>query len=315
MEGKDKEGVFTFTTLADAQKMRAWMGNVQHAVVIGGGLIGVSVTDALHKAGIRVTMVELKDWVLNTILDPDAAGIVESRLSGANVKVITGHYVEEITGNRFQPDIVGGVVLDDGRNIPCQMVVVAIGVLPRTELVTDTPIETNRGIVVDRSMRTSHPNVYACGDVAEAYDFVLGSERVIPIWPTAYLGGRTAGFNMAGSDAEYPGGTPMNALKYFGLSIIGAGMFSAPEEDGYESLVVSEGERYRKLVLRNGVVVGMTVVGDISRAGILFNLLRDSVDVSDYKSELLADNLGLASLPEEVWKGWMERAEATALRE
>lgn len=315
MKGSDKKGVFTFTKLSDAERIRDWSGSVEDVLVIGGGLIGISVTEALHKAHKKVTIVELKDWVLNTILDKDAASLVQARLAGAGVEVATGRYVKEIRGNRIRPHVVDGVTLDDGRQVPCQMVVVAIGVLPRTELARGTAIKVNRGIVVDRRMRTSHPDVYACGDVAEAYDFVLGSERVIPIWPTAYLGGRTAGFNMAGGSAEYPGGTPMNALKYFGLPIIGAGMFSAPEGNGYESMVVARGDIYRKLVIRNGILVGMTFVGDIARAGIVFNLLREGADVSGYKDLLLADELGLASLPEKVWKDWMQKAEGAASRE
>jgi len=114
---------------------------------------------------------------------------------------------------------------------------------------------------------------------------------------------------MAGGSSEYAGGTSMNSLKYFGLPIIGAGMFSAPDEDGYESKVASKGDVYRKLVMRNGVLVGMTFVNDIARAGIVFNLLRDGVDVSDYKDLLLDDELGLASLPEKVWREWMQKAE------
>lgn len=309
MKGSDKRGVFTFTKLGDAESIRGWFGDVKDVLVIGGGLIGISVTEALHKAHKKVTIVELKDWVLNTILDRDAASLVQARLARAGVEVATGRYVKEICGNRLKPHVVGGVTLDDGRWVPCQMVVVAIGVLPRTELARGTAIKVKRGIVVDRCMRTTHPDVYACGDVAEAYDFVLGSERVIPIWPAAYLGGRTAGFNMAGESTEYPGGTPMNALKYFGLPIIGAGMFSAPEGNGYESMVVARGDIYRKLVIRNGILVGMTFVNDITRAGIVFNLLREGVDVSGYKDLLLADELGLASLPEKVWRDWMRRAE------
>jgi NAD(P)H-nitrite reductase large subunit len=307
-EGGDRKGVFTFTTLGDAQGIRDWLDGVRRVVVIGGGLIGISVTDALHRLGLKVSVVELKDRVLNTILDMEASRIVEARLARAGVELVTDRYVKEIVGRSSRPDIVGGAVLDDGRGIPCDMVVVAIGVVPRTELAKGTSIRVNRGIVVDRRMNTSHPDVYACGDVAEAYDFVLGSGRVIPIWPTAYIGGRTAGFNMAGGDAEYPGGTPMNSLKYFGLPIVAAGMFDASREDGYEEMVALRGGVYRKVVLRDGVLVGMTFVGDIARAGIVFNLLREGADVSGYKQALLADELGLASLPEEVWQGRMERA-------
>jgi NAD(P)H-nitrite reductase large subunit len=260
-------------------------------------------------------MIELKDWILNTIMDKDAADIVQARLDDAGVQVVTGRYVKSIVGNGYRADTVGGVVLDDGRSIPCDMVVVAIGVVPRTELAKNAAIKVNRGITVDRTMRTSHPDVYACGDAAEAYDFLLGTDRVIPIWPSAYLGGRTAGFNMAGKGVTYSGSTPMNSLKYFGLPIVAAGMFITPPGDEYETIAVAEKDHYRKLVLRNGTIVGMTFIGDISRAGIVFNLMRDSIDVSKYKSDLLADDLGVASLPKDIWQGWMQRATGSPIPE
>jgi len=130
--------------------------------------------------------------------------------------MITGHTVVEISGR----ETVWGVTLDNGVTVPCDLVLVAIGVSPRLELALEAKLELNRGIVVDRYMATSHPNIYACGDVAEAYDFVYGESRLTPIWPNAYIGGRIAGFNMAGGTTEYLGGTAMNSLSYFGFDIM-----------------------------------------------------------------------------------------------
>ena len=163
----------------------------------------------------------------------------------------------------------------------------------------------NRGIVVDREMATSHPDVYACGDVAEAFDITWGECRLTPIWPNAYLGGRTAGFNMAGRSAEYLGGMAMNSLKYFGLNVVSAGMVMPPDES-YEVLTSSKDGAYRKVILKDGVVVGLIFAGDIEKAGIIRSLIRNQINVDEFKQALVADDFGLTSLPGELWRPELE---------
>ena len=305
IEGISGRGVFTFTTLDDAKAISEFLSWPARAVVIGGGLIGVSATEALVKRGVEVTVVEMKERILNTILDEEASALGEETMRQAGVKIITGHTVAEITGDPSAGEATSSVTLDDGSRIPCNLVVVAIGVQPRTELVSGTGIKVNRGIVVDRYMATSAADVYACGDAAEAYDFVYGENRLTPVWPNAYIGGRTAGFNMAGVPTEYPGGTAMNSLKYFGLEAVSAGMVNPPD-DGYEVLSEKYNTAYRKVILKEGLVVGMVFVGNIEKSGIVFGLMKDRVNVDGFKRKLLAGDFGLASLPEEIWRPWLE---------
>jgi len=294
--GKEKEGVFTFTTLDDARRMEPYLEGKPRVVVIGGGLIGFSLASALVKRGVGVVMVELQDRVLGAILDEPASRLVEAVLKGAGVELITGQTVKEITGRTGDEGRVGGVVMQDGRQLSCGMVVVAIGVSPRTELVKNSPVKLNRGIVVDRHMATSQANVYACGDVAEAHDFVYGVCRLSPIWPNAYLGGRIAGYNMAGKQTEYPGGTAANSLKYFGYPLVSAGMVNP--QDGCEVLV-SRGEKvYRKVVLKDDRIVGLVFAGDIQQSGLAFGLMRDGVNVRLFKDALVREDFGLTLLPQ-----------------
>ena len=298
MEGNGKRGVFTFTALDDAKAIDEFLDNADRAVVIGGGLIGISATEALVKRGIEATVIEMKERILNTILDEQASSIAEETLEQAGVRIITGHTVAEIIGG----ETVEGVVLDDGESIPCNLVVVAIGVSPRTELVQDTEIKVNRGIVVDNYMETSEPGIYSCGDAAEAYDFVYGTNRLTPIWPNAYIGGRTAGYNMAGIKTDYPGGTAMNSLNYFGLDIASAGMVAPLNEDGCEVLSRRANGTYRKVILKDDRIAGMVCVKDIEKSGIIFGLMRDRVNVGGFKQNLMADDFGLVSLPRELWQ-------------
>ncbi len=309
MEGIELQGVFTFTTLDDAKAIDQFLKNHRkvRAVVIGGGLIGVSVTEALVKRGIDVTVVEMKERILNTILDEEASALEEKALKQSGVEIITGHTVAKISS--YLPGEVTGVYLDDSRTMSCEMVVIAIGVQPRLELVSDSGIETNRGIVVDRHMATSKPDVYACGDVAEAYDFVYGENRLTPIWPNAYIGGRIAGLNMAGMPAESAGGTAMNAMKYFGLNIVSAGMVTPPD-DSCEVISEQRDNIYRKVILKEGLIAGMVFAGDIEKTGIIFSLLKNRVNVDSFKQVLVADDFGLASLPEELWRQRLESPQA-----
>jgi len=303
IKGIDLNGVFTFTTLDEAKAIDRFLSRLPkrpvRAVVIGGGLIGVSVTEALVKRGVEVIIVEMQERVLKTILDEETSALAEEALKRAGVEIITGHTVTKVSSSSAGD--VTGVTLDDSRPIPCNLVILAIGVKPRTGLVSNTGITVNRGIVVNCHMATSSPDVYACGDVAEAYDFIYDENRLTPIWPNACLGGRVAGFNMAGVPTEYPGGTAMNSLKYFGLAITSSGMVTPPD-DSYEVLSNKCDYVYKKVVLKEGLVVGMVFAGDIEKSGIVFSLMKNRVNVSGFKQALVTDDFSLVSLPEEIWR-------------
>ncbi len=304
MEGADKDGVFTFTTLSDAERLAAKLENAKRAVVIGAGLIGVSVTEALVKRGLKVTLVELQNKILSLLLDPKGSDIVENVIKKTGVTVVTGQSVQRIIGKPENDSVVGGVILTKGEQMPCDLVIVAIGVVPRTELVAGTDVKLNRGIIVDNFMRTNVPDVYASGDVAEAYDFVLNQNRLLPLWPLAVLEGKIAGYNMSGKKTDYSGGTNMSALKYFGIPLISIGITNPKEDGTYEILVKHYPEKnlYKKIVLKDNVIVGITFVNDIERAGILFHLMKNRVNVKKFKQELLSENFGLATLPSSLRK-------------
>jgi NAD(P)H-nitrite reductase large subunit len=296
------KGVFTFNRLDDAKAIDEFLRDLRRqarAVVIGGGLIGVSVTEALVKRGVAVSIVEMKDRVLNTILDEETSAMETGALAQAGVKIITGHTASKI--NNHVPGEVSGVTLDDGRVLTADLVIAAIGVRPRLDALEGSGIRTTRGILVNRRMETSIPGVYACGDVSEAYDFVIGENRPTPVWPNAYEGGRVAGFNMAGHEAEYAGGTAMNALKYFGLRIVSAGL-TVPPDDTYEVIAARYNGNYHKVLVKGGKLTGLVFAGDIEKAGIVYNLMKDGVDVSGFKRALVAADFGLASVPESAWR-------------
>ena len=319
IEGIEGEGVFTFITLDDAKSINRFLcqfprGTVR-AVIIGGGLIGVSATEALVKRGVQVTIVEMKDWILNTMLDKETATVVAETYQKAGVNIVTSRTAIKVAS--YSTSATASVTLDDGQSLPAELVIVAIGVRPRTDLAIGTRIKINRGIVVNRHMTTSVPDIYACGDVAEAYDSIYGENRVTPIWPNAYIGGRICGFNMAGVPTKYPGGTTMNSLNYFGLDVVSAGMV-IPPNNSYEVLTSQHNHARRRIVLKNGRVVSLVFIGNIERSGVVHNLMKERVDVSHFKAELLAEDLSLATLPREIWQPHLtvpSASTATAARE
>ena len=304
MEGADKDGVFTFTTVSSAQQLITKI-NYSHAkkvVVIGGGLIGVSVSEALVKRGLDVTLVEYKNNILSLILDGISSKLVEAAIRKAGLNIATGLTVQKIVGTTKDSGVVGGVILTDGEPMQCDVVIIAIGVTPRTELAVGAGIKVNRGIVVDNYMQTNVSDIYASGDVAEVYDFVTKENRQLPLWPLAHEQGKIAGYNMAGKKTAYTGGTSMSALKYYGIPIISIGLANPQDPAAYEILVKYDPEKriYKKLVLKDNVIVGMTFVYAIERAGIIFYLMKNRINVEKFKNELLSDTFGLAILPSDL---------------
>ncbi len=302
LPGIESSGLFTFNRLDDACAIDRFISRHHRrmrAVVIGGGLIGVSAAEALLRRNVDVTMLEMQDRILSAMLDEEASAIEAEALKEAGVVLVTGRTAERIN-SAISGDITS-VTLDNGTVIHCEMVIVAIGVRPRVDGLEGSGILINRGIVVDRKMSTFIPGIYACGDVAEAYDFIYRQNRLTPVWPNAYEGGRTAGLNMAGQEAEYAGGTAMNSMKYFGKHIVSAGLVNAPD-DSYETMVHAGNGDYRKVIVRDGKIQGLVFAGDIEKSGIVYNLMKNGVDVTAFKDTLVADSFGLASLPEEVWR-------------
>ncbi|MCL2474892.1 MAG: FAD-dependent oxidoreductase, partial [Chloroflexi bacterium] len=233
IKGLNQKSVYTFTKLDDAKTLDAVINKGQKAIVIGGGLIGLSLAEALVKRNVEVTIVEMRDRVLNTILDEEASALVKERLNEYGIKVMTNSSVTEVIEDPMRTGVAGGVVVDGKITIKADIICAAIGVTPRTDLAKIAGIEINRGILVNKNMQTSNSDIYAAGDVTEAYDFMNNTNAVIPVWPNAYAQGRIAGLNMAGTLSEYDGGTILNSLKYFKLAVTTAGQI-VPPDDSYE---------------------------------------------------------------------------------
>ncbi len=302
IKGLNSGGVFTFTRLADARNIKNYIrtNKVKEAVVVGGGLIGLKATEALMELKIKVVIVELADRVLSATFDKKASSIIENALGRKGCELITNNTVVEIKGKNKRAE---GVILKDGKKISASLVIVAVGVRPNIELVKNTPIKTNKGILVDAFLQTNIKDIYAAGDCCEAEDLLLEMKRPIAIWPAAVRQGKIAGFNMAGARKEYPGSFAMNSVELCGIPTISVGE-TYPEGKGYQVLECFDQKNsvYKKIVLKNNKVVGAIFVSDIERAGIYTGLIKDKVDAASFKEHLLKEDFGLISLPKEYRK-------------
>ncbi|MTI83840.1 MAG: NAD(P)/FAD-dependent oxidoreductase [Firmicutes bacterium] len=298
--GLDKSNVFTFLSMDDVLKIEKSLAGAKDAVVLGGGVIGLMAAEVLKKKGLNVHVLELAPRVLAPVIDETASDIVESSFKEVGVEIATNNTIQEIHGQ----ETVDKIVLKDGTVLSCDLLVVGVGVSPRVDLVANTAIKIERGIVVDQKMQTSVPDVYACGDCASIYDFITGENRPLPLWPNAYSGGRVAAFNMAGKSRYYTWGTGMNSMHFFDTNIINAGMNVSEENDqNLEIITKVEKEKriYRKFVINEqGHIKGFALIGEVARAGILLNLIRSKVDVRPFKQKLLEEDFGYAHMHEEL---------------
>lgn len=297
--GLDRPGVFYMNTMEDAKRAKGWLSHTQKTVVIGGGLTGLKTAEAMAYMGHDVTVVEMADRVLAMNLDPIASGLVREAMERHGVEILTGVQVTGIEGSEDSND-VASVVLNTGEHIACETVFMTVGVKPRTEIAQGSEIKINRGILVDRFMETNVPGIYAAGDIAEAYDPLTGSNRVLPILPNAYIGGRVAGLNMTGKETTYNIGMSVNSVSFFGEPFMSAGLATQPEEDGYKIFISLEKSNYRRIVVKDNKLMGLIVTGDVERAGLMTGMMRSGIPVNDMIDKLLHGHLGLIDMPKEM---------------
>ncbi len=297
MPGRELEGVSSFLKWEDVKGLEKTLFPGARTLVIGAGLIGLKAAEALVKRGAQVTVVELANRVLSAILDESAAAMVQESLEEHGVRFFLENTVSEILGTEGK---VSGVRLQDGTVRECDRVVIAIGVSPNTNLARNTELMLNRGVLVDEFMQTSVAGIYAAGDVAEGYDILYRQKRVLPILPNAYKQGFTAGVNVAGGSQSYRGGFAMNSIGFFDLPMITAGIVK-PEGDEFTVMLAADKARrlYKKIVLREGKIVGFIALNQIDRAGILTGLMDKEVDVTPFQDDLLREDFGYVYFPKE----------------
>ena len=289
ISGITGKNVFTLTTKDDADNIKKFCKNQKHAVVIGCGMIGIKAAEFLKNLGLQVAIVELAAQPFASVLDDKSGKIVADEIK-KHAKLILNNSVYEIKENQC--------ILKNGEKIPADIVICAIGVAPNLDIAKKSQIKTNRGIVVDEFMRTSRKNIYAAGDCTEALDILSGKKMPIPIWPVAFRQGSVAGSSMLVGNVKYAGGFVRNSVDVFGLPLITLGLSN--DKSGEEIVFSDEKSKvYKKVTVKDGKIIGAIFVGDISRAGIFTGMIKDGIDVSNFKNEIFSENFGYIYVPKE----------------
>lgn len=272
MEGLDTvEKKFSFMTLDDAKALGTAINPGSRVLIIGAGLIGLKCAEGIRHLVKSIEVVDLADRILPSILDEEGSAMVQKHIESQDISFTLGDSVAKFDGNTAR--------LKSGKEISFDVLVVAVGVRPNTQLPADIGCKVGRGVAIDENSATSIADVYAAGDCCECHDISIDSNRILAILPNAYLQGETAGVNMAGGEKKFDKAIPMNAIGFFGLHIITAGSY-----DG-EAWTEKTENTYKKLVSKDNLLKGFILIGDVARAGIYTSLIREEtpLDTIDYE--------------------------------
>lgn len=276
--GKDLPGVVSYRDLDDVETMLAAAQTKKHAVVIGGGLLGLEAAAGLNRQGMRVSVVHLMPTLMERQLDAAAGGLLAEALTERGIEVITGANTKAILGDTH----VTGVELADGRVLPADLVVMAVGIRPNASLAKDAGLIVNRGVVTDATMTTSDPAIFALGECAEVDGQVFG--LVAPLYDMAeVLAARLAG----DTRATFKAVATATRLKVTGINLYSAGDF-ATGEDREEIVLRDAGAGiYKRVVLKDRKIIGTVLYGETGDGPWFFDLLQQGADTEPVRDLLI----------------------------
>jgi ferredoxin-nitrate reductase len=263
--GADRPHVYSFRTAEDARAIATAADRSEHALVLGGGLLGLEAAAGLLAHDVEVSVVEVADRLMPQQLDHGGARTLQRALTELGVSAMVGRRVEEIAD--------GEVVLDGGEAVPADLVVVAAGVRPETSLAAEAGIAVGRGILVDDELRTDAPGVWAVGECAEHRGTVYG------LWAPLAEQAQAAGASLVGDPGGFAGAATATTLKIAGIDLFTGGPAGADGEQDELLYHDSRSGVYRKLVVEGSRLVGAMVVGDARSSRRLTELLRTGADV------------------------------------
>lgn len=264
-DGELRPGVFVYRTMADCVRMRDFARSGDSAIVLGGGLLGLEAAKVLSDRGLHVTVVHLAETLMNAQLDAVGGEMLRRRIEHCGIFVRTGRTVEAVYGD----ENVQGVILDDGTTLPADVVVVACGVRPRVDVARASGLPVNKGIIVNDALATEIPCVYAFGECAEHQGTTYGI--VAPVWEqAAVLADVLSGSH---TQARYRGSKLYTRLKVAGVDVASMGMLETQlEGDEVFQVIEERRDAYRKLIIREGRLVGAMLVGSTAATSNLIQL-------------------------------------------
>lgn len=319
--GANLKGVVYLDTLEGTLALMKQAKRRRRAVVIGGGITAIEMSEGLAHHGVDTHYFIRRDRLWGKVFNDTEANLLEKRMRDHHVSIHYNTEAVEILGDR--KGRVRAVRLENGREFKCDIVGVAIGVKPQIDLVKNTPIETDRAILVNEFMQSSQRNVYAAGDCAQVYDRWTGQHMLDILWPSAVAEGHAAALNMCGQQQSYQKGSPFNACLLFGLHITTMGQINPRQEDDdpeilqylsrgssevwytyqrhYASAWSDEGESTLRLVLDGDYLVGALIVGEQSAADPIRYIIENRINFREIHPDLSIGGLALKRSLQRFW--------------
>ena len=263
----------SFMTLDDTLALEKDLTKDSKVLIVGAGLIGLKCAEGILDRVKSVTVCDLADRVLSSILDSQCAKMMQTHLEKAGIKFLLSDSAVKFDKNT--------ATMKSGKTVDFDVLVLAVGVRANTALLKDIGAQVNRGILVNTKLETSIQDIYACGDCTEGYDISLGQNRVLAILPNAYMQGKTAGINMAEGNAVFDNAIPMNSIGFFGLHAMTAGTYDG---EMYEEKTENS---IKRLFTKDDLLIGFILIGCDEKAGIYTSLIRDRIPLSSLNFELM----------------------------
>ena len=277
--GLEGDGICNLWTLKDAGRLDDHFKTAKRIVVMGSGFVSLQAACAALTRGLDVTVIELMDRIMPRSLDDAGAALLSKHLKkeGGKLKVKTlTRKVTRLEDGSYRMEF------DDGTSLDTDCILVGVGVKPNIDFLKNSSVQIDQGILVNRQMQTSEPDIYAAGDVAQVPSWRGETSVVHALWPTAIETGAVAGRSMAMQNTAYQGSLNMNVTQMFGITVASIGDISDSEEAESWLDTNLDDDQYLKIVLKNNVPVGATCVGSaklVSTLGILRPLIRERIEI------------------------------------
>ena len=268
----------SFMTIDDMLELEASINENSDVLIVGAGLIGLKCAEGLKDRVSSITICDLADRVLSSILDADCAAIMQKHLEQNGINFMLNDSAISFDKNT--------AFMKSGKTVRFDVLVLAVGVRANTSLIKGIGGEVNRGILINNKMETSIPDIYAAGDCTEGEDISFHDKRVLAILPNAYMQGNCAGINMAGGSSVFDKGIPMNSIGFFGLHAMTAGSYYTAEQ-GCELYEEKSEGTLKRLFTRGDYLTGFILIGATERAGIYTSLIRERIPLSSIDFEML----------------------------
>lgn len=275
---------FTFMTMDDSLALEKVLKKDSRVLIVGAGLIGLKCAEGILERVSSVTVCDLADRVLSSILDSECAAVMQKHLESKGIRFLLSDSAESFDKNAAK--------MKSGETVEFDILVLAVGVRANVSLAKDAGADVNRGIIIDTKMQTTLENIYAAGDCTEGYDSSIGANRVLAILPNAYMQGFCAGVNMADGDSSITNAIPMNSIGFFGLHCTSAGSYFADGEGEIFEQKTCGG--IKRLYIKDNKLTGYIIIGDVTGAGIYTSLVREKTDLCDVDIDKLKKDATLA---------------------